>query len=350
MTTPLDFQAACPVPLGSHDTVLLGHGGGGRLMARLLDEIIRPAFDNPILAQRHDSAVFPAPGARLAFTTDSFVVRPLFFPGGDIGSLAVHGTLNDLAMAGARPCYLSVGFIIEEGLSLDALRRVVASMRAAADGAGVLLVTGDTKVVERGKGDGLFINTSGIGVVPDAVAIGPGRIRPGDAIILNGDVGRHGMAVMAQREGLEFESPITSDSADLSGLVRDVLASGATVHCLRDCTRGGLGAALIELAEASSLAVHIREGDVPVTEAVRGACELLGLDPFYVANEGRCVCVVPAGDVATVLAAMRAHPQGHGAVVIGEVRDGEARVSVASVAGPARLMDLFSGEQLPRIC
>jgi hydrogenase expression/formation protein HypE len=350
VSAPLDFRGACPAPRSAGDTILLGHGGGGRLMGRLLHDIILPAFDNPLLAQRHDGAVFPSPGERLALTTDSFVVKPLFFPGGDIGRLAVHGTLNDLAMCGAEPRLLSVGLIIEEGLSLEALRRVVGSMRAAADAAGVLLATGDTKVVERGKGDGLFVNTAGIGVVISRRPIGPAEVRPGDVVVLNGDIGRHGMAVMAQREGLAFDSTIESDTADLSGIVRDILAAGAEVHCLRDCTRGGLGAALIEIAETAGVTIRVTEAAVAVSEPVRGACELLGLDPLYVANEGRFIAIAPAGEADRILAVMRAHPLGTGARAIGAVSAGDPVVTLDGMAGPSRLLDLFTGEQLPRIC
>ncbi len=349
-----DFTAACPAPRPPGNTVLLGHGGGGRLTGRLLETLIRPAFDNPLLDQRHDSAVFDSPGARLAFTTDSFVVQPLFFPGGNIGRLAVHGTVNDLAMAGARPVYLSCSLIIEEGFGLDDLGRILAAMRAAADEAGARLVTGDTKVVERGKGDGLFVNTAGIGVVEAAAPIGPAEARAGDVVILNGDVGRHGMAIMAQREGLAFESAIESDSADLSGLVLDLIRAGLPLHVLRDCTRGGVAAALIEIADTAHLDIHVREAAVPVDAAVQGACEILGLDPLQVANEGRFICLAPAAAADAILARMRAHPLGAAAVVIGAVRAparaGAGRVTLESVIGATRLLDLFSGEQLPRIC
>ncbi|MCE9616705.1 MAG: hydrogenase expression/formation protein HypE [Lentisphaerae bacterium] len=348
-----DSVSSCPVPHVPKDTVLLGHGGGGRLMQQLLEGLILPAFRNPALDRRHDGAVVEFGGERVAFTTDSYVVHPLFFPGGDIGRLAVHGTLNDLAMCGAKPRYLSAGLIIEEGLPMADLGRIVESMRQAAAAAGVSLVTGDTKVVDRGKGDGLFINTAGLGVVPPGVDVGPDRLRAGDVIILNGDIGRHGMAIMAQREGLAFESTIVSDTADLSGLVAATVAAGVDMHCLRDCTRGGLGASLIELAETAGLHIRLREAAVPVVEPVRGACEILGLDPLYVANEGRCVLMVPPHEVAPALAAWRAHPEGRGACVIGEVGDprrGGGGVTVESQIGTERLLDLFSGEQLPRIC
>lgn len=346
------FSGACPVPMNSGSTVLLGHGGGGRLMQQLIERIILPAFSNPALERRHDGAVVSMGAERIAFTTDSYVVRPLFFPGGDIGRLAVHGTVNDLAMCGATPRYLSVGLIIEEGLEQDTLRRVLASMRAAADEAGVELVTGDTKVVDHGKGDGLFINTAGIGLVPPGVDIGPDRIRAGDVVLLSGDVGRHGMAIMALREGLEFEGTLESDTANLAPLVASLLDAGIDVHGLRDCTRGGLGAALIEFSETARLDIRVRETQIPIEERVRGACEILGLDPLYVANEGRCVAFVPAADAARALELWRGHPVGRGAMIIGEVRAAarSPRVVLESTVGTDRILDLFSGEQLPRIC
>jgi hydrogenase expression/formation protein HypE len=331
--------------------VLLAHGGGGRLMRRLIDDVFRPAFRNPLLDAQHDGAVLPATPHRLAFTADASVVRPLFFPGGDIGTLAVNGTVNDLAMCGARPLYLSASFVVEEGLPVEALRRVAESMARAADAAGVRVVTGDTKVVDRGKGDGLYLSTSGVGVLEHELVIGPAAVRPGDAVLLSGDVGRHGMAVMAVREGLAFETPIDSDCAPVAGPVLALLAAGAEVHCLRDPTRGGLAAALVEVAETARVRVHVEEAAVPVAEPVRGACEVLGLDPLYVACEGRFVAFVAAADAERALAILRAHPVSAGAVRIGTVEEGaDGRVTMTSTVGTRRVIDLPGGEQLPRIC
>lgn len=346
-----DGSPSCPLPLGVHPHVLLAHGGGGKLMQDLVEQIFRPAFRNELLDQRHDGAVFELGGQRVAFTTDSYVVRPLFFPGGDIGSLAVNGTVNDLAMCGARPLFLSAGFVIEEGLPMETLQRVAQSMRDAALRAGVLVVTGDTKVVDRGKGDGLYLNTAGIGVLEHARAIGPQQVAPGDAILVSGDIGRHGTAIMAQREGLAFESTIESDCAPLNGLVRRLLDGGIEVHCLRDLTRGGLAAALVEIARDRGLRVHVESRSVPVREDVRGACELLGLDPMYVANEGRLVAFVPEAQAGRAADLMRGDPEGSGSCRIGRVLD-EARglVTLSSEIGVTRVLDLLSGEQLPRIC
>lgn len=345
------FTLSCPIPISDYPNVLLAHGGGGMLMHQLIERMIVPTFSNPLLDARHDGALIELGGQRLAFTTDSYVVKPLFFPGGDIGSLAVNGTVNDLAMCGARPLYLSAGFILEEGLPMETLWRVVRSMRAAADAAGVQLVTGDTKVVDRGTGDGIFINTAGIGVVEHRLAIGPASLRPGDAVLINGDIGRHGIAIMAEREGLAFESAITSDSAALAGLVGDLLADGVAIHCMRDLTRGGLSSALVEIAEAARLTVAISERAIPVRDEVRGACELLGLDPLYVANEGRFVCFVPEQMAERALARMRAHPLGGEAQIIGQVRaDPPGLVTLTSAIGAERIIDMLSGEQLPRIC
>ena len=288
-----EFKLGCPLPLGSHPHVLMAHGGGGKLMGDLIEGLFLPAFENEYLEQRHDGAVVECGGRGIAFSTDSYVVNPLFFPGGDIGSLSVFGTVNDLAMCGARPLYLSCGFILEEGLAMETLSRIVRSMREAAREAGVRLVTGDTKVVDRGKGDGLFINTAGIGVVESTTPVAPGSIRPGDAVLVSGDIGRHGMAVMAVREGIEFESAIESDSGCVAHMVLDLLEAGIQVHCLRDLTRGGLASALVEIAEAAHRPTEIDEAAVPVIDQVRGACEILGLDPHYVANEGRFIAFVP---------------------------------------------------------
>jgi hydrogenase expression/formation protein HypE len=408
------FNLSCPVPLTDHATIQLAHGGGGRLMRDLIETVFLPAFgaasplppgegqgegggvkgegrrekgerrvvsgQSSVVSSRqapspktedqrpsslsslpsplsprpsppHDAAVLPTAGGRLAFTTDSFVVHPLFFPGGDIGTLAVYGTVNDLAMAGAKPAYLSAGFILEEGLPIDVLRRVVASMAEAARTAGVRIVTGDTKVVDRGKADGLFINTAGVGWVPAGVEISPARVRPGDAILLSGDLGRHGMAIMSVREGLAFEGALESDCAPLAGLVEAMLAAGTDLHCLRDLTRGGLAAALNEIALDAAVGIEIDEAAIRVAEPVAAACELLGLDPLYVANEGRLAAFVPAASAEQVLAAMCAAPSGAGAARIGQVADRHAGlVELRSRYGGSRIVDLLSGEQMPRIC
>jgi len=347
---PANFQ--CPVPLAGHTEIQLAHGGGGRLTQELIERMFGPAFANPALDARHDGAVLGIPaGARLAFTTDSHVVSPLFFPGGDIGRLAVFGTANDLAMCGARPRWLSAGFILEEGLPLEVLERVVRSMGEAARIAGMSIVTGDTKVVERGKGDGLYVNTSGVGVIEQARTIAPASVRTGDAILLSGDIGRHGMAVLAQREGLAFESSIESDCAALWPAVESVLAAGVDVHCLRDLTRGGLATAVIEIAETAGLAATLDENAVAVSEPVRGACELLGLDPLYVANEGRFVAFVPEAQADRALAILQRFAPEGGASRIGEVRASpRAEVTLRSTVGVERILDRLSGEQLPRIC
>ena len=310
----------CPIPLEQYPNVLLAHGGGGKLTQQLIEKMFLPAFSNSMLAARHDGAVFDLPASKLAFTTDSYVVQPLFFPGGDIGTLAVNGTVNDLAMCGARALYLSAGFILEEGLPMDTLWRVIQSMTLAAAEAGVQLVTGDTKVVDQGKGDGVFINTAGIGLIESKTAVSPSSVKPGDAILLNGDIGRHGIAIMAMREELEFESTIASDCAALSGIVMPLLASGITVHCLRDLTRGGLASALVEIAETARLHFEIEEAAIPVIEEVQGACEILGFDPLYVANEGRFVAFVAAREAERALQQLRAHPLGAQARMIGTVR------------------------------
>ncbi len=341
----------CPIPIEQYPNVLLAHGGGGRLTHQLIEKMFLPAFGNPLLGARHDGAVFDMPSRKLAFTTDSYVVRPLFFPGGDIGTLAVNGTVNDLAMCGARPLYLSAGFILEEGLPMETLWRIIQSMKLAAEQAGVQLVTGDTKVVDRGKGDGVFINTAGIGAIESRHAISPANVKPGDVILLNGDIGRHGIAIMAVREGLEFESTIESDCAPLSAIVMALLAGETEVHCLRDLTRGGLASALIEIAEAAGVQIQIEETAIPMLEDVRGACEILGFDPLYVANEGRFISFVPAQEAERALQRMRTHPLGAQACVIGAVSGGDpGLVTMRSRIGATRVVDMLSGEQLPRIC
>jgi hydrogenase expression/formation protein HypE len=340
------------VPLSHRTEITVGHGGGGRLTQELIDRVFRPAFANPALEAQHDGALLRLPdGGRLAFTTDAHVVSPLFFPGGNIGTLAVNGTVNDLAMCGARPRWLSAGFILEEGFPIATLQRIVAAMQAAAAAAGVSIVTGDTKVVERGKGDGLYITTSGVGVIEGPRQVAPASIRAGDAVILSGDIGRHGMAIMATRAGLEFESAIESDCAPLAAPVQALLDAGLEIHCLRDLTRGGLATSLVELAESAKVAIAIDAAQVPVTELVQGACEILGLDPLYVANEGRFVCLLPAAQAERALAILRQTAPGGAPVLIGTVSAGPAgQVTQRSIIGSERIVDRLSGEQLPRIC
>jgi hydrogenase expression/formation protein HypE len=347
----LPFAPVCPAPKLDGGKVQLAHGGGGRAMGRLVEQLFLHAFDNEQLLRRHDGASLRMGEARLAFTTDSYVVSPLFFPGGDIGTLAVNGTVNDLAMCGARPQWLSASFILEEGLRIETLQAVVRSMQAAAAAAGVKIVTGDTKVVDRGKADGLFINTAGIGPVEAPSDLEPRRVQPGDVVILSGDVGRHGIAVMASREGLGFETTIESDCAALVAPVLGLIEAGIEVHCLRDPTRGGLASALVEIAEAAGVELAVEEQAISVAPEVRGACELLGLDPIYVANEGRFVAFVPAHAAEQAVAILRDHPVSAGAAVIGDVRPaGRGFVRLRSPIGGSRVVDLLSGEQLPRIC
>ncbi|MBX3330805.1 MAG: hydrogenase expression/formation protein HypE [Nitrospira sp.] len=345
------FESACPLPISGKQTIQLAHGGGGRLMQELIQDVFLRAFQNPMLAPLHDGATWPMENEMLAFTTDSYVVRPLFFPGGDIGSLAVNGTINDLAMCGAKPLCLSAGFILEEGLSMDVLQRVVHSMAEAARAACVPIVTGDTKVVDRGKGDEVFINTSGVGVVPAGVHVLPTLIQPGDAILVSGDLGSHGVAVLSVREGLTFDGDVESDSAPLHRIVADLIESDIEIHCLRDLTRGGLANVLNELAMAAKVGMAVEEPTIPVREPVRGACELLGLDPLYVANEGRFVAMVPASQAETALTTMRRHEASRRAAHIGVVTDRDpSMVVLRTVVGTHRVLDLLSGEQLPRIC
>ena len=369
------FVISCPAPLARYETVQLAHGGGGRMMRNLLESLVLPQFagrpsdvgadegavPGPAVGARgpqtgtaplpHDSAVLDLGGPRVAFTTDSYVVRPWQFPGGDIGKLAVCGTVNDLAMAGAVPHWLSCGLILEEGLPFETLRQVIASMRQAADEAGVQIVTGDTKVVDRGKGDGIFVNTAGIGVVPPGIEVSPSRVRAGDKILVSGDLGRHGIAIMSVREGLEFEGAPLSDCAPLAAVVGELTALGADLHCLRDLTRGGLAAAVIEIAEHAQVGLELDESAIPVLPSVRGACELLGLDPLYVANEGRLVAFVPAAAADRALQILEQQPAAAGPAVIGSVCDFHpGNVILRSAFGSGRLLDLLSGEQMPRIC
>jgi hydrogenase expression/formation protein HypE len=341
----------CPAPLAAKDTVLLGHGSGGKLSAELIRDVFLPSLNNEVLARLDDQAVVNINGQRLALTTDSFVVKPLFFPGGDIGSLAVHGTVNDLAMGGATPLFLSAAFIIEEGFSIEELRRIVDSMHGAAADAGVQVVTGDTKVVEKGKGDGVFINTTGIGIVPDGVELSADRARPGDKVLLSGSIGEHGIAIMAQREGLEFETTVESDSAALHTLVSDMLQITHDIRCMRDPTRGGVSSTLNEIAQQSRVGIELEERSIPVREEVRGACELLGLDPLYVANEGKLIAIVAPTAAEAVLQAMRRHPLGTAARIVGTVRtDNPGLVTMRTPFGTTRIVDMLAGDQLPRIC
>jgi hydrogenase expression/formation protein HypE len=341
----------CPTPLPARDAVLLGHGSGGKLSAELIRDIFLPRLSNPVLARLDDQAIVNINGQRVALTTDSFVVKPLFFPGGDIGSLAVHGTINDLAMGGATPLFLTAAFIIEEGFPMGDLRHVVDSMHQAATDAGVQVVTGDTKVVEKGKGDELFINTTGIGIVPDGIELSAHRARPGDKVLLSGSIGEHGIAILAQREGLEFETAIQSDSAALHTLVGEMLRVTSEIHCMRDPTRGGVSSTLNEIAQQSSAGIELEECAIPVREQVRGACELLGLDPLYVANEGKLIAIVAEEAAPVLLDAMRRHPLGREAQVIGTVKkDNPGLVTMRTPLGTTRIVDMLAGDQLPRIC
>ncbi len=343
---------ACPIPISDYPAVLLAHGGGGSLSKMLIEEMFLPVFGNPALNLLHDGAVVDVDRGRLAVSTDSFVISPLFFPGGDIGSLAIHGTVNDVAMCGATPTILSVAFVIEEGLPMETLWRIVTSMKRAADTAGVSIITGDTKVVDRGKGDGIYITTTGLGVVPEGIDISPARARPGDVVLLSGAIAEHGIAVMSVREGLRFETAIESDSAPLNDLVQTILATGGPdVHVLRDPTRGGVASAVNEIAASADVGIHLEERAIPVAEQVRGACEILGFDPLYVANEGKLVAIVAPDLAEPVLAAMRTHPLGHNAAVIGCVTgEHPGKVFMRSLVGGNRVVDMLSGEQLPRIC
>ena len=335
------------------DKIIMAHGSGGQMSHDLVEQIFLKHFYNPALAGLDDAAVLPPveSGSRLAFTTDSYVIHPLFFPGGDIGKLAVCGTVNDLSMRGARPLYLTAGYILEEGLPLETLERVAASMAATAKAAGVQIVAGDTKVVEHGSADGLFINTAGVGMVPEGVEVSGANAQPGDTIIISGTIGDHGMAIMSKREGLNFSTPLVSDCAPLNGLVAAILEASPNAHCLRDPTRGGLTAALNELAARSGVGIEIEESKIPVRDAVRGLCELLGLDPLYVANEGKLVALVPAAEAEQALAAMRAHKYGREAAIIGRVVSAHpGRVVLRTPLGARRIIDMLVGEQLPRIC
>jgi hydrogenase expression/formation protein HypE len=358
MSEVINFdRPSCPVPLSRYEHILLGHGSGGRLTAQLIERLFVPAFANDVLSALEDQATLSLSGVngpkapRFAFTTDSFVVRPIFFPGGDIGKLAVHGTVNDLAVGGAQPLFLSAAFILEEGLAMVDLERIVSSMREACALAGISLVTGDTKVVDRGKGDGVYITTSGIGLVPDGRSLSIGAARPGDCILVSGTIGDHGIAIMSVREGIEFETVLESDSAPLNDLTRVMLEACPGIRSMRDPTRGGLSSALNELAAASRVGVELREERIPLRPEVRGACEMLGLDPLYVANEGKLIAVAAQRDVERLLEVMRNHPLGRNAAMIGQVVDEHpGMVTMHSLVGGERVVTMLAGEQLPRIC
>jgi len=344
----------CPLPLKNYPTIVMGHGAGGKMMNDLIRHLFAADFHNDLLAQLGDSTTLELSAfsnQRLAFSTDSFVVSPLFFPGGDIGELAVNGTVNDLAMSGAKPLFLSAGFILEEGLEMETLGRISASMARACEKASVQIAAGDTKVVEKGHGDGVYINTTGIGVIPAGVDIAPSNARPGDLILVSGTLGDHGIAIMSVREGMAFESEIKSDTAPLSGLVAEMLAISKDIHCLRDATRGGLSAVLNELAVASNVGVEFDEGAVPVRPAVNAACEMLGLDPFYIANEGKLVAFVAEAQAQEILAVMKNNEYGKEAAIIGRVTEDHPGLVVARTSiGSSRVVDLPAGELLPRIC
>ena len=345
------LTASCPLPITNYKQIVLAHGSGGKLSHQLIEKMVLPQFRNELLEPLHDGAIFSLNGERVAFSTDSFVVSPIFFPGGDIGRLAVHGTVNDLAMCGARPLYLSASFILEEGLPMEDFWRVVQSMHVAANEAGVKLVTGDTKVVDRGKADKIFINTSGIGIVPNEVNIHPARATVGDKIIISGPIAVHGIAIMSVREGLEFESEIASDTAPLHKLVNALIAGGIDVHVLRDPTRGGVSSALTEIAQTANVGMLLNESSIPISEEVKGACEILGLDPLYVANEGKLLAIVANENVDVALRALRSLSLGEKSAVIGEVVDEHPGfVMMKTRVGGTRVVDMLSGEQLPRIC
>ncbi len=351
--TKIDFSQglACPIPKSEYDKVLLAHGGGGTLSSKLIGKMFISQFGNEFLNLQHDGAMFNIGSERVAFSTDTYVVRPIFFPGGDIGELAVNGTVNDLAMCGAKPLYISVGFVIEEGLSLDELWQLVLSMKRAAVNAGVQIVTGDTKVVDRGKGDKIFINTSGVGIIPNGRNVSPKRCMVGDKIILSGKIAEHGMAIMSAREGLEFETQIRSDTAALNGLVEKMFAVDKDIHVLRDPTRGGLSSTLNEIAASSDAGILIDETAIPISEEVKAAAEILGLDPLYIANEGKLIAIVESKNADAILAEMKKHPLGKDAAIIGEVTETNcSRVIMKTSIGSKRIVDMISGEQLPRIC
>jgi hydrogenase expression/formation protein HypE len=345
------FGLSCPIPLNEYPVITLAHGSGGTLSHKLLRELFMPVFDNEFLRQEHDGASFPVKGGSMAITTDSFVVRPIFFPGGNIGDLAVNGTVNDLVCCGAKPMYLSAGFILEEGLKTEELWQVAVSMKQAADAAGVQIVTGDTKVVDRGSGDKIFINTTGVGMIREGLSIKPGNCMPGDKIIITGRIAEHGIAVLSARAGLAFETSLKSDTASLNGLMEKVFNHTTNIHVLRDPTRGGIATTLNEISQASGTGMIVNEENIPVSAEVQGACEILGLDPLYIANEGKMLLIVPEADSSVVLEALKDHPQGREAAIIGVVTaDYPGILRMRTTIGSTRIVDMIAGEQLPRIC
>ncbi len=347
----MDFQLSCPIPKSEYEKILLAHGGGGTLTHQLISKLFLNQFGNEFLNQLHDGAIFEINNTRIAFTTDSYVVNPIFFPGGNIGELAINGTVNDLSVCGAKPLFISVGFIIEEGFDIEDLWKIVLSMNEAAKQANVKIVTGDTKVVEKGKGDKIFINTSGIGIVYDGVSISPQNCKPKDVIILNGKIAEHGIAIMSEREGLEFETKIESDTAPLNGLVEEIIKVSKKISVMRDPTRGGLASTLNEIASSANVKIQIEESEIPISEEVLGACEILGLDPLYIANEGKLLVFVDESDAEEVLDVMKNHPYGKESRIIGRVVEkGEPIVLMKTLIGSTRIVDMISGEQLPRIC
>jgi hydrogenase expression/formation protein HypE len=347
----MNFQLSCPIPISEYPVITMAHGSGGVLSHQLIDKMFVPLFGSAQLSDLHDGAVFEIQEGRLAFTTDSFVIDPIFFPGGNIGELAVNGTVNDIACCGAKPVYLSLGLIIEEGLPMDDLWKITLSIKEAADRAGVKIITGDTKVVDKGKGDKIFINTTGIGAVIEGVNIHPVNCRPGDIIIVSGTIGDHGVAVMSARSGLEFETQIVSDTAPLNGLAGEILKASDQVHVLRDPTRGGVATTLNEIAGSSNTGIILEEDHIPVAQEVRGACEILGLDPLYIANEGKLLVILPESEAEPVLNAMRFRPEGKNATIIGRVtKDHPGMVRMTTTIGSSRIIDMLTGEQLPRIC
>lgn len=345
------FDQSCPIPISDYEHILMAHGGGGKLTQQLIDKLFYPQLGNEILSQGHDGAYLPSTRADLAFTTDSFVVDPVFFPGGNIGDLAINGTVNDLVCCGAIPKYISLAFILEEGLLIEDLWQIVQSIKKAADRAGVMIVTGDTKVVGKGKGDRIFINTSGIGEVIEGTCIGPEQCTPGDVIIINGTIADHGIAIMSKREGLTFETNIESDTTSLNGMMTEVLNKYKSVHVLRDPTRGGLASALNEISQASKTGITLYEDEIRINESVHGACEIMGFDPLYIANEGKMLMILPEKDAPGVLEILKSHKEGKEAAIIGCVTDeNPGIVKLQTTIGSSRIVDMITGEQLPRIC
>ncbi len=341
----------CPIPKSDYENVLLAHGGGGTLTHQLLDKMFFPNFSNNILDVHHDSAILDINKSHLAFTTDSYVVNPIFFPGGNIGDLAINGTVNDLAVSGAKPLYISLSFIIEEGLPMEDLWKIVLTIKAAAKKADVQIVTGDTKVVDKGKGDQIFINTSGIGLIEEGINITPKNCKPGDLILINGPIAEHGITIMSSREGLEFETEIKSDTAPLNHLISEMLYVSKNIHVMRDPTRGGIASTLNEIASSANVGINIYENKIPINEEVNGACEILGLDPLYIANEGKIIAIVAKEDVNKILEIMRKNEFGMDSQIIGEVTDeNKGTVVMKTTIGSSRIVDMISGEQLPRIC